>query len=135
MKHIENYKSFNEGIFSNKYDIIVKNIFEKIKAIFDIKDLSKTIDTPFVTFEYKLEETDSDLGYIDISIERFISNISIEFELKIDGSIIKCSYLLRYKIYRFFSIKFNEFYKNEKEKSDKIDFSNFENKYKSFDID
>lgn len=95
MKHL---KRFNEGIFTSDYDKLVKNLFDRIKEIFDESNLS--YDADHDAFFYNLEETDSESGFIELAIAE-TGWLTPEYVLCIDDDEIKCSFLLKRKIYRF----------------------------------
>ena len=123
MKHL---KRFNEGFFSSEYDDHVKRLFDKIKSTFDINNLGRvektaaalarenTIDRLYEnsdTITYKLEETDSETGYITLQV---LSKMGHYDTLLIDDEEIPCSFLLRKKICTFFESKLKEKIKNKK---------------------
>lgn len=111
MKYLKEYKSFNEDInfdwlkkfaynfkhnWPNEYDKILEDIFDRVSEIFDMNSVEKwlghTIPGDFYEgFIYKMEETDSENGYVEIKIARrsnWMIDISYEYKIWIDGEEI-----------------------------------------------
>ena len=145
MKHIENFKSFNESWLGDKLkkwfpesketklsNEIASGLFNRLEETFNFTNLSNHIlsenyykESGFI---YKLEETDSDLGYIEIKsllIEEEAPSYTGQDEdssthkyinLFIDGDVINCNYYIKKNIYKYLKRKYKE-----KIESDKID--------------
>lgn len=119
---IKSWSQFNEAIwplslFTSDFDKQINILFDKIKNRFDIEQLSYTNSMTCEKFEYNIEETDSDSGYIKIEVSYDYDYDYDEFTLHVDDEVIKCSNFLIKKIFKFFETK-----KNEKIKLGKINF-------------
>lgn len=112
MNHLKEYNSYNEGFFrkDSENDLIVKGIFNRIKETFDISNLNMMV----FAYEYQLEETDSESGFIKLSI--FDNSMGFspfpfnpgEYILAIDDERIDCSYFLKRKIYKYLKDRWEE---------------------------
>lgn len=112
MKHLKEYNQFNEGIFGlfgkpNVFDKPIKSLFNRVKDIFNIDNLKFSSDDKNI-FNYKLEETDSQTGFIYIRCRERTRSESDDYYLYVDNEEIDCSYTLKKKFYKFFEMKEKE---------------------------
>lgn len=100
------YGHLTEGLFTSDYDEPIKKIFQRIKDTFDINNLNSS---SYDCVSYSLEETDTESGYINISVRR---DMEFDYLLWIDGgrpeNLVECSQLLKRKIWKFLKSKWNE---------------------------
>lgn len=136
MKHL---KYFNEGIsddasfigneiksiFKTDYDKLVKNLFNRIKETFNIDNLSYGDTDSGYGLIYNLEETDSEYGFIKLSVVDTEFFAIPGYDLCIDGEEIKCSFLLKRSIYRFLNNK----WKSKDKEIKKADILRLQKKY------
>lgn len=140
MKHIEKFNEFNESLLGGKlkkwfpeseerstHNEIAKLIFNRIKDTFEYERL---IRSQYInTYLYSLEETDSDLGFIEIQIKDIKEVFVPNYELLIDGNIINCSTSIKSDIFKFLKNKSQLKEENDKKSSAAIDLLNLKNKY------
>lgn len=144
MKYLKEYKLFNEDInfdglkkfaynfkhnWPNEYDKILEDIFDRASEIFDMnsveKWLSHTIPGDFYDgFIYRMEETDSENGYVEIKIARrsnwMIEDIGYEYKIWIDGEEISFNDTSIAK--KFWNLFYNGLInKKKQEEKDKLD--------------
>lgn len=124
MKHLKEYSSFQEGLFwKTGYDVPINNLYKRLNDIFDMSKLEVNRDNNPYIFTYRLEETDSQSGYIEIYIRH--ENDENKYLLKIDGEYIDCSHSMKKKIFNFFMKK----WKNRVENQKKMQLAQFRKKY------
>ena len=120
MSDIKKFDEFvNEGLFSSKNDKEVKDIFKVIKDTFDIEKLSLAGDSYI---------------YDEIIAVKIIDMMIPSYELFIDDSKIKCSFLLKREIFNFFDEKYKES-KEEHIEYKKDILKKAKDKYKSIDTE
>ena len=108
MKHIKTFQNFelNEGVFNEPllnsvYDDVIQKLFDMIKKTYSVENLNYDHSSPFKIV----------YNHGSVNLEIYSNN----YDLYVDSKNIKCSYLLRYKIYHYFKNKFFS-YKKEKQR-------------------
>ena len=132
MKHIKEYNQYNEAWFDStskfplftEYDKIVRNLFNRMKATFNVENFGDSNYSD--QYIYRLEETDSIEGFIEINIHENFNNVIV---LRIDDEEIPCSLILRHKIYNFLKKKWKNRGKLRNIKRDKEKIQNFKKKF------
>lgn len=99
----------NDDLYESKNNSVISNIFNTIKKEFDINNLHHNGTTyPLYEREYDKFIYDDD-GYNKIIITRTYTIYPLrEYELTINNKKIKCSYVLKHKIFEFFNKKYKE---------------------------
>ena len=130
MKHISDYKKFNEGILKwsnrNEYDKTTNKIFTRIRDTFNYNNFESKYHYG-QSYKYELEESVADRGIINIEI---FQNGENSFTLKIDSEEIECSLKLKLKIFNFFENKQNFRVKNIEDEKAREKVKKFKDKYK-----
>lgn len=116
MNNLKTFEGFN--IFNSKHDKYLEEILDTIKDTFDSNNLSYDEDVSAKSgittkgYEYRMEETDSPLGYINIIVRYTGPSLVSSFILIVNNEDIDCSYMMARKFYNFFKsmwkIKENE---------------------------
>lgn len=131
MKYFKEYSLFLE---SSEYDSVVLNMLSRIEDIFDISKLTlvplyEKVEGPeHVCYVYQLEETDSESGFIKISVLKnkdARSGWRMYYKLKVDNQEVDCSENVYKKYWEFFASKYKE--KISIDSNNKLD--DFKNRY------
>jgi len=136
MKHLKTFERFNNtmigSIFNSDYDKYINSLFKRIKDTFDINNLS-LIDDGLGTLKYRIEETSSFNGFIDLEVRDDTFFAIPGYTLMIDNEKIDCSYLVSRKVYKFLKSEFDKIDKLKKINNLKSKIDEGMNHLKTFD--
>lgn len=112
----------NEGLFNKPLDKDIKKLFEDIKKEFDHDKFYYEENYLFYIFKYNIN---------NITLEIFNAKNSSIIRLKIDGDIVNCSTILKYRIFYFFKKKYKQYIKIKEKEDTKLKEEEIKNKISS----